>query len=76
MRMGVPWHEITTAPQEYGVDPIIISTHGRTGLKPLLPGRTADRVVRHAPCPVLVVRECELDFADGRLLPAMPKREC
>ena len=42
---------------------IVISTHGRTGLKRLLLGSTAERVVQHAPCPVLVVRESEQDFA-------------
>ena len=38
---------------------IIISTHGYTGLKHALLVGTAERVVRHAPCPVLVVRERE-----------------
>jgi nucleotide-binding universal stress UspA family protein len=31
-------------------------------LKHFLAGSTAERVVRHAPCPVLVVRECEHEF--------------
>ena len=43
-------------------DLIIISTHGYTGLKHVLLGSTAERVVRHAPCPVLVVRETEREF--------------
>jgi universal stress protein A len=33
-----------------------MSTHGRTGLKHALIGSVAERVVRHAPCPVLVIR--------------------
>jgi universal stress protein A len=39
-----------------GVDLIIVSTHGRTGLAHLLIGSVAEKVVRHAPCPVLTVR--------------------
>lgn len=38
------------------VDLIVISTHGRTGLAHLLIGSVAEKVVRHAPCPVLTVR--------------------
>jgi len=37
-------------------DLIVLSTHGRTGLKHLLIGSVAEKVVRHAPCPVLTVR--------------------
>ncbi|MCA9608434.1 MAG: universal stress protein, partial [Myxococcales bacterium] len=37
-------------------DLIVISTHGRTGLAHLLIGSVAEKVVRHAPCPVLTVR--------------------
>jgi len=38
-----------------GVDLIITSTHGRTGLRRGFMGSTAERLVRHATCPVLVV---------------------
>lgn len=41
------------------VDMIVLSTHGRTGLAHLLIGSVAERVVRHAPCPVLTVRTPE-----------------
>jgi nucleotide-binding universal stress UspA family protein len=43
-------------------DLIIATTHGRTGLKHLVMGSTAEEVVRRAPCPVFVVRETEHDF--------------
>jgi nucleotide-binding universal stress UspA family protein len=56
VRNGVPFHEITGAAQTLKVDLIVISTHGYTGLKHVLLGSTAERVVRHAHCPVLVVR--------------------
>ena len=48
--------EIVRVAKERDVDLIIISTHGRTGLGRLLFGSTAESVVRHAPCPVLVVK--------------------
>lgn len=53
---GVPHEEITKAAKSLGADLIILSTHGHTGLKHVLLGSTAERVVRHATCPVLVVR--------------------
>jgi nucleotide-binding universal stress UspA family protein len=37
-------------------DLIVVSTHGRTGLAHLLIGSVAEKIVRHAPCPVLTVR--------------------
>lgn len=40
-------------------DLIVLSTHGRTGLQHLLIGSVAEKVVRHAPCPVLTVRASE-----------------
>jgi len=59
VRLGRPWHEITEAAKELGVDMIIVGTHGYTGFKHVLMGSTAERVVRHASCPVLVVRQPE-----------------
>jgi nucleotide-binding universal stress UspA family protein len=53
---GVPFDEIAKAATEWEADLIVIATHGYTGLKHVLLGSTAERVVRHAPCPVLVVR--------------------
>lgn len=53
---GVPFDEITKAAATWEADLIVIATHGYTGLKHVLLGSTAERVVRHAPCPVLVVR--------------------
>jgi nucleotide-binding universal stress UspA family protein len=54
---GVVWdrivHELSSDPS---YDLAVIGTHGRTGLKHVLLGSVAERVVRHAPCPVLVVR--------------------
>jgi universal stress protein A len=61
VRTGRPATEIVEAATELESDLIIISTHGHTGLKAVL-GGTTEHVVRHAPCPVLVVREKEHDF--------------
>jgi nucleotide-binding universal stress UspA family protein len=48
--------EIVQVAKERDVDLIVISSHGRTGLGRILFGSTAEAVVRHAPCPVLVVK--------------------
>jgi nucleotide-binding universal stress UspA family protein len=56
LRVGIPWNEITATAKELNCDLIVIATHGYTGWKRVLMGSTAERVVRHASCPVLVVR--------------------
>ncbi len=53
---GVPFDEIVEAAVARRSDLIVIATHGYTGLKHALLGSTAERVIRYAPCPVLVVR--------------------
>lgn len=47
--------EITEFAKTNNVDLIVISTHGRTGVKHLLLGSVAEQVVRQSPCPVMVV---------------------
>jgi len=56
VRTGIPFREITDAARTLKMDMIIISTHGRSGLARAILGSTTERVVRHATCPVLVVR--------------------
>ncbi|MGC3971674.1 MAG: universal stress protein [Pirellulales bacterium] len=46
---------VALAAQEHA-DYLVLSSHGRTGLTRLLMGSVAEQVVRHAPCPVLVVK--------------------
>ena len=60
--IGKPFDEIVKTAKTFNADLIILATHGRTGLRRALLGSTAERVVRHASCPVLVVREKEHDF--------------
>jgi len=57
VRSGRSFHEIADAARTRKADLILISTHGYTGLKHALLGSTTERVVRHARCPVLVVRQ-------------------
>jgi universal stress protein A len=56
VRIGRAYQEIAVLAKSLNVDLIIIATHGYTGLKHVFLGSTAERVVRHAGCPVLVVR--------------------
>jgi nucleotide-binding universal stress UspA family protein len=53
---GVPFQVIIDTARTAHMDLIIMGTHGRTGLRHVLIGSVAERVVRLAPCPVLVVR--------------------
>jgi nucleotide-binding universal stress UspA family protein len=57
---GRPFEGICRLARDINVDLIIIATHGNTGLKHLLLGSTAERVVRYSPCPVLVTRDRNL----------------
>lgn len=53
---GRPFVEIIKAAKEFETDLVVIATHGHTGMEHILFGSTAEKVVRKAPCPVLVVR--------------------
>lgn len=66
VRKGRPHREIVEAARTLKVDLIVISTHGYTGVNRALLGSVTERVVREAPCPVLVVREREHDFIKAR----------
>jgi nucleotide-binding universal stress UspA family protein len=56
VRIGSPWEELVKIAEEEDVDLIVITTHGRTGFSHVLIGSVAERIVQHAPCPVLTVR--------------------
>ena len=54
---GAPvFDEISRLAQELPADLIVTSTHGYGGVKHFFLGSTAERLVQHAPCPVLVSR--------------------
>ncbi len=62
IRTGRPFYEIDQYAKEKNIDLIIIATHGHSGMEHILFGSTAEKVVRSAPCPVLVVRSGERGF--------------
>lgn len=55
-REGEAAQQILHYAETEGVDLIVISTHGRSGFQRWLFGSVAERVLRHAPCPVLSIR--------------------
>jgi len=59
---GEPAAEIVRLAHEHWFDLIVLGTRGRTGLKRFFLGSVAERVVREAPCAVLVVRREPLSF--------------
>jgi nucleotide-binding universal stress UspA family protein len=56
VRVGVPHETITEFARTAKTDLIIMGTHGHSDFTHVFMGSTAERVVRHAPCPVLVLR--------------------
>ena len=54
-RVGVPCEEIAAAANELKTDLIVISTHHYHWFDHLMNGSDAERIVRRAPCPILVV---------------------
>jgi universal stress protein A len=62
VRVGPAFEEITNVARDCEADLIVITTHGCTGIRHVVMGSTAERAVRHAPCPVLVVRKREHEF--------------
>jgi nucleotide-binding universal stress UspA family protein len=61
LRLGVPSQVLLEAAEEKNVDTIVIGTRGLTGIRHLLLGSTAERVVQHANCPVLTVHPGDAD---------------
>ena len=53
-RVGDPGTVVEEVAHEYGAQLIAMGAHGRAGIEPLELGSIAERVIHHAPCPVLV----------------------
>lgn len=66
--VGLPSHTIVEHAGSTGADLIVMGTHGRTGISHVMIGSVAERIMRTAPCPVLVVR------GPARPLAAVPER--
>jgi nucleotide-binding universal stress UspA family protein len=56
IRHGAASSMIVEAARELKADLVVMSTHGRTGLRHIMMGSVAETVVRHAPCPVLTMK--------------------
>jgi len=54
--VGDPYEKLMEVAREIPADLIVMSTHGRGGVAHLVMGSVAEKIVRHAQCPVLVVR--------------------
>jgi nucleotide-binding universal stress UspA family protein len=54
--LGDAWWEICRVAKRESADLIVMGSHGHTGVAALALGSVAERVVRHAPCSVLVIR--------------------
>lgn len=59
--LGLPSQAILEATRKAGADLIVIGTRGLSGIRHLLLGSTAERVVQHAECPVLTVHPGDID---------------
>lgn len=59
--IGIPDQDICRFALERGSDLIVVGTHGWSGLNRILLGSVAERVVCHAPCPVISVRPREIE---------------
>ena len=64
LRTGVVDEAICRYAAECGASVIVIATHGRKGLSHVVLGSVAERVVRGAPCPVLVIKPPKAANAD------------
>jgi nucleotide-binding universal stress UspA family protein len=56
VKTGVPYQEIIQEQKARDIDTIIMPSQGRTGIQSFYLGSTSEKVVRHAPCTVTVVR--------------------
>ncbi len=56
VKTGDPAGEVVCMAEQSGADLIVMATHGRRGLSRFVLGSVAERVVREAPCPVLIIK--------------------
>jgi nucleotide-binding universal stress UspA family protein len=67
LRMGEVDLEIVGLAKELGADLIVMGCRGRHGIRRVIEGSVSDAVIRHAPCPVLVVRSHQSAEAPERV---------
>src|SRR5918995_1663802 len=68
LRVGTAAREIVALAEETGAGLIVMGSRGLGGMRRALTGTVSDSVVRHAPCPVVVVRGDPLSFPTKILL--------
>ncbi|MEY2495374.1 MAG: hypothetical protein QOJ45_1866 [Verrucomicrobiota bacterium] len=80
---GRPFEEICRVAREQKIDLIVAATRGNTGVKHLLLGSTAERIIRYSPCPVLVAhakarngKSARPDLLFGKILVPIDFSEC
>jgi nucleotide-binding universal stress UspA family protein len=56
LRMGTVWDELNGVATEQNAEVIVVGTHGRRGFSRVMMGSVAERMVRTAVCPLLVIR--------------------
>ncbi len=56
IKHGIPYDDILREQEEKDIDLIVIASHGRTGIKRILIGSVAEKVIRAAKCPVMLLR--------------------
>lgn len=61
VRFGHPGEEIPDYARSAGVELIVVPSHGRHGMKRFVLGSITERIIRHSPCPVLVLRRTDAD---------------
>lgn len=70
---GNPFEKILDAADDHRIDLIVLATHGRTGVKRLLIGNVAEKVVRYALCPVLTIKPRRAQAANRKSAAARTK---
>ena len=69
LKPGLPADSIASYATQQGYDLMIMGTHGRRGISHVLMGSIADAMLRHAPCPVLTVRQLHVGADYQRIVP-------
>jgi len=77
IRIGSPFHGMTTIIAEHKVDLVVMGTAGRSDIESMVIGSNTEKVVRHAACPVLTVNKkpSTSNFKDIVYATAMDKDE-
>jgi nucleotide-binding universal stress UspA family protein len=77
LRIGSPFHGMTTIIAEHKVDLVVMGTSGRSDIESMVIGSNTEKVVRHAACPVLTInkRPSTFNFKDIVYATSMNKDE-